>query len=249
MAEHGIASSSPDAIPGLQAVDGAYGHSTLTAFCNASLSKIGRLCRVVLSFEVECNPAGRPIYCDAGDLAVHCSLRLLDRQNHRLIWASLNSICFTPTSRVLLPALRIRKSLASYRSEENVTQGNAGELCSFLTKRLLSGRSIMRTALMLAMTMSLLATACSKDTQLNSIARELETTVNRCVIDVRDKTSKYDTSPNCRALSEIAKRYIAAGGLKQSAPCVADRIAEGAHAKAWMALAISKTGDPNLVIW
>jgi hypothetical protein len=44
-------------------------------------------------------------------------------------------------------------------------------------------------------------------------------------------------------------RYIAAGGLKQSAPCVADRIAEGAHAKAWMALAVSKTGDPNLVIW
>jgi hypothetical protein len=107
----------------------------------------------------------------------------------------------------------------------------------------------MKTAPMLAMTMSLLAAACSKDTQLDSIARELETTVNRCVIDVRDKTSKYETSPNCRALSEIAKRYIAAGGLKQSAPCTADRIAEGAHAKAWMALAISKSGDPNLMIW
>ena len=51
------------------------------------------------------------------------------------------------------------------------------------------------------------------------------------------------------ALSEIAKRYIAVGGLKQTPPCVYDRIAEGAHAKAWMALAISKTGDPNLVIW
>ena len=70
----------------------------------------------------------------------------------------------------------------------------------------------MKTALMLAMAMSLLAAACSKDTQLDSIARELEATVNRCVIDVRDKTSKYDTSPNCRALSDIAKRYIAAGG-------------------------------------
>jgi hypothetical protein len=101
----------------------------------------------------------------------------------------------------------------------------------------------------LAVGMSLLAAACAKDTQLDTIARELESSVNRCVIDVRDKTSKYDTSPNCRALSDIAKRYIAAGGLKQSAPCVADRIAEGSHAKAWMALAISKTGDPNLVIW
>ena len=56
-------------------------------------------------------------------------------------------------------------------------------------------------------TMSLLGTACShQDTQLDVIARELETTVNRCVIDVRDKTSKYETSPNCRSLSEIAKR-------------------------------------------
>ena len=63
------------------------------------------------------------------------------------------------------------------------------------------------------------------------------------------RTSKYETSSNCRSLSEIAKRYVAAGGLKQSAPCTADRIAEGAHAKAWMALAISKTGDPNLMIW
>jgi hypothetical protein len=107
----------------------------------------------------------------------------------------------------------------------------------------------MKMVSMLAIGVSLLAAACSKDTQLDSIARELEATVNRCVIDVRDKTSKYDTSPNCRALSDIAKRYIAAGGLKQSAPCVADRIAEGAHAKAWMALAVSKTGDPNLVIW
>jgi hypothetical protein len=108
----------------------------------------------------------------------------------------------------------------------------------------------MRLAPILAMTAALFTVACShQDTQLDVIARELEATVNRCVIDVRDKTSKYETSPNCRSLSEIAKRYVAAGGLKQSAPCTADRIAEGSHAKAWMALAISKTGDPNLMIW
>jgi hypothetical protein len=67
------------------------------------------------------------------------------------------------------------------------------------------------------------------------------------LVELRD--SIYETSSNCRALSEIAKRYIAAGGLKQSAPCLADRIAEGARAKAWMALAVSRTGDPNLMIW
>jgi hypothetical protein len=89
----------------------------------------------------------------------------------------------------------------------------------------------MRTAL--ALIAALLAASCShKDTQLDSIARELETTVNRCVIDVRDKTSKYETSSNCRALSEIAKRYIAAGGLKQSAlasPIVSPRVLMPRH--------------------
>ena len=42
---------------------------------------------------------------------------------------------------------------------------------------------------------------------------------------------------------------VAGCRLKQSAPCIADRIAEGARAKAWMALAVSRTGDPNLMIW
>ena len=108
----------------------------------------------------------------------------------------------------------------------------------------------MRPAPLLAMTMSLLGTACShQDTQLDVIARELETTVNRCVIDVRDKTTKYETSPNCRSLGRIAQQYIDAGGLKESAPCRADRIAEAARARAWMALAVSKSGDPGLAIW
>jgi hypothetical protein len=53
----------------------------------------------------------------------------------------------------------------------------------------------------------------------------------------------------CRSLSEIAKRYVEAGGLKQSAPCRADRVAENARARAWMALAVLKSGAPNLVIW
>ena len=97
-------------------------------------------------------------------------------------------------------------------------------------------------ALVLASTIA----ACShRDSQLDAI----DAAVNGCVIDVRDKTSKYETSPNCRALSEIAKRYVAAGGLKQSAPCRADRIAESARARAWMALAVSKSGDPGLTIW
>ena len=81
------------------------------------------------------------------------------------------------------------------------------------------------------------------------VASNLGDAVNRCVIDVRDKTSKYETSQNCRSLGRIAQQYVDAGGLKESAPCRADRIAEAARARAWMALAVSKSGDPGLAIW
>ena len=92
--------------------------------------------------------------------------------------------------------------------------------------------------------------ACSSgDSQLEIIANQLSEAVNRCVIDVRDKTSKYETSPNCRSLARIAQQYVEAVGLRHSAPCRADRIAESARARAWMALAVSKSGEPELSVW
>ncbi|MGA7525774.1 MAG: hypothetical protein WBW11_00880 [Pseudolabrys sp.] len=95
-----------------------------------------------------------------------------------------------------------------------------------------------------------LMSACSSgDSRLEAIATQLSDAVNRCVIDVRDKTLKYETSPNCRSLGRIALQYIDAGGLKDSAACRADRIAEAARARAGMALAVSKSGDPGLTIW
>lgn len=95
-----------------------------------------------------------------------------------------------------------------------------------------------------------LMSACSSgDSRLEAIANQLSDAVNRCVIDVRDKTAKYETSANCRSLGRIAQQYIDAGGLKESAPCRADRIAEAARARAWMAMAVSKSGDPGLTIW
>ena len=95
----------------------------------------------------------------------------------------------------------------------------------------------------------LMLASCSSDAQLDKIANQLNEGVNRCVIDVLQKSSTYETSDNCRSLGPIAKQYIDAGGLKQSAPCRADRIAEAARARAWMALAVSKTGDKQLMIW
>ena len=95
----------------------------------------------------------------------------------------------------------------------------------------------------------LIAGCSSESSELDSIANQLNDAVNRCMIDVRDRQIKYETSENCRGLSRIARQYISAGGLKDNAPARADRIAERARARAWMALAISKTGDPHLSIW
>ena len=93
--------------------------------------------------------------------------------------------------------------------------------------------------------------ACSpgSPSQLESIAFQLSDAAKRCLGDVRDNSVKYENSQNCRSLGRIAQQYVNAGGFKDSAPSRADRIAESARARAWMALAISKTGDPGLSIW
>jgi hypothetical protein len=105
-----------------------------------------------------------------------------------------------------------------------------------------------RTALLLFTV--LLVQACSqKPSELESIAIQLSDAANRCVIDVRDKGLKYESSDHCRSLGRIAQQYTSAGGLKDGAPPNADRIAERARARAWMALAISKSGEPGLTIW
>ena len=102
----------------------------------------------------------------------------------------------------------------------------------------------------LLLSLLLFIAACSSvSSELDSIANQLNEAVNRCMVDVRDRQIKYESSENCRGLSPIARQYISAGGLKDNAPARADRVAERARARAWMALAISKTGDPHLSIW
>src|SRR4029079_1644810 len=89
----------------------------------------------------------------------------------------------------------------------------------------------------------LMSGCSSSDSQLEAIATQLSEAVNRCVIDVRDKTAKYDTSPTCRSLGRIAQQYVDAGGLKESAPCRADRIAEAARERALKEVGVSESRD------
>jgi hypothetical protein len=101
----------------------------------------------------------------------------------------------------------------------------------------------------LFLSMSLLSACSSDQSKLEPLARELHKAVDRCLSDVRDRGVKYESSQYCRALTKVAQQYVEAGGLKEAAVCRADRIAENARARAWMALAISKSGDPRLSIW
>jgi hypothetical protein len=95
----------------------------------------------------------------------------------------------------------------------------------------------------------LLAGCSSAETKLEPIAGKLQEAVNRCRADVVERGSKYEESTHCRSLGAIARQYMEAGGFTDKTSCSADRIAESARARAWMTLAVSKTGDRNLAVW
>jgi len=107
-----------------------------------------------------------------------------------------------------------------------------------------------KSAAALVLLLGSLASGCSSGgSRLESIAHELNDAVNRCLGDVRDRRVKFEDSVNCRSMGKVAKQYVDAGGFADSAACRADRIAESARARAWMAMAFSKAGDANLNIW
>jgi len=107
-----------------------------------------------------------------------------------------------------------------------------------------------KSAAALVLLLGSLASACSSgDSRLESIAHELSDAVNRCLGDVRDRRMKFEDAVSCRSMGKVAKQYVDAGGFADSAACRADRVAESARARAWMAMSFSKAGDANLNIW
>jgi len=89
----------------------------------------------------------------------------------------------------------------------------------------------------------------SSESKLEPIASKLQEAANRCVADVVERKMAYENSTHCRSLSGIAQGYIQAGGFTDKTSCPADRIAETARARAWKALAVSRTGDAGLAVW
>jgi len=87
------------------------------------------------------------------------------------------------------------------------------------------------------------------ESKLEPIASKLQGAANRWVADVVERKMAYENSTHCRSLSGIAQGYIQAGGFTDKTSCPADRIAETARARAWKALAVSRTGDAGLAVW
>jgi hypothetical protein len=109
---------------------------------------------------------------------------------------------------------------------------------------------IRRSRIAPLLLLPLLVGGCSSsESKLEPIAKKLQEAVNRCRADVLDRGTKYEDSTHCRSLSTIARQYVEAGGFTDTTSCPADRIAETARARAWMALAVSKSGDKGLAVW
>ena len=95
----------------------------------------------------------------------------------------------------------------------------------------------------------LVAGCSSSESKLEPIAGKLQEAANRCVADVVERKTTYENSTHCRSLGGIAQQYVQAGGFTDKTSCPADRIAETARARAWKALAVSRTGDRGLAVW
>ena len=94
-------------------------------------------------------------------------------------------------------------------------------------------------------------TGCSNLTAKNPIAeaKALNARAEQCLLDVRDKNLKYETSPNCKALGTSSKTYIDAGGQLPDEPVETKLVAEQAVKMAWNAQAVSATSNPTISLW
>ena len=113
---------------------------------------------------------------------------------------------------------------------------------------LLVSNGVLSTALATFATAVLLG--CTQtDTALYQAALALNNASIACVEEVKLLKLKYEVSPRCLALEPLAQNYADLGGLTAQTPNKYEPVYERARVYAWMARAISASGDPNLWIF
>ena len=90
---------------------------------------------------------------------------------------------------------------------------------------------------------------CGTNEKTKITAEAFQQGAEKCLLAVRDKNQKYDEAPACNALNELSESYIAAGGFKDGESAETQLIAEKGRTMAWMARAISASGDPTISLW
>jgi len=87
------------------------------------------------------------------------------------------------------------------------------------------------------------------ETRLELAARAFSRAADECLYDVRDRGFKYETSRNCNALGTLSMQFIEAGGFKDDVPDSIALIAQKGLTTAWMARAVSASGNHPLTLW
>lgn len=89
-----------------------------------------------------------------------------------------------------------------------------------------------------------------EDAKLDAASRAIESSADDCLLSVRDKKTKYETTPACVALSALASSYIEAGGERTNTPPKYELRFVSAQRMAWTALAMSEScSNKALRIW
>src|SRR5688500_5699208 len=93
-------------------------------------------------------------------------------------------------------------------------------------------------------------TSCSEhETKLEITAKGFAKGAEECLLDVRDRKFKYETSPNCNALGTLSMQFIDAGGFDSKNPDRIALIGQKGLTSAWMARATSLAGNRRLSLW
>ena len=103
--------------------------------------------------------------------------------------------------------------------------------------------------ILIAATGSLVYACSANDGRLELTAKALSKAADECLLDVRDRKLKYETSPNCNSLHTLSMQHTEAGGFRSDTPAKYALMAAEARATAWAARAVSASGNPAISIW
>jgi hypothetical protein len=92
-------------------------------------------------------------------------------------------------------------------------------------------------------------TACDNNEALQNTVQRMSDAADQCLLDTRDRGLRYESSRNCQQLGSLSLAYIQAGGGSADTPPRYEAVYHRARATAWSALAVSRTGNPNISLW